>query len=146
MDFQIHQLSPANLASIFNAAFMDAEVPENSDFCAVKGDDLHILIWPREEDNLLRFTNFTRVPDDLKTEDLPAFFAATNQYLSYAKVFPYKPEDNSDGRDIIFEYDYPILKDQGISSKALVQIARTFEKSVLSSVNVYFQLFAPSAR
>ena len=69
MDFQLHQLSTSNLASIFNAAFMDADTPKDSTFCAVKGDSLHILVFPENDNASIRFTNFTQLPDGLKEED-----------------------------------------------------------------------------
>ena len=64
MDFQLHQLSTSNLASIFNAAFMDADAPEDTAFCSVKGDSLHLLVIPENDNDLIRLSNFTQLPDD----------------------------------------------------------------------------------
>ena len=142
MDFQLHQLSTSNLASIFNAAFMDADAPEDTAFCSVKGDSLHLLVIPENDNDLIRFSNFTQLPDGLKEEDESKFFEVLNQYLKYAKVFRYKNEKDEKDRSIIFEYEYPVFKGQSISSKTLVKLARTFEKTVLDSGRLYHQAFA----
>ena len=78
MDFQLHQLSTSNLASIFNAAFMDANAPEDTIFCSVKGDSLHLLVIPENDNDLIRFSNFTQLPDGLKEEDESKFFEVLN--------------------------------------------------------------------
>ena len=146
MDFQLHQLSTSNLASIFNAAFMDANVPEDSTFCAVKGDSLHILVVPENDDDLIRFSNFTQLPDGLKEEDESKFFEVLNEYLNYVKVFRYRNEKDEKDRSIIFEYEYPVFNGQSISSKTLVQLVRTFEKTVLDSARIYFHAFETSRK
>ena len=94
MDFQLHQLSTSNLASIFNAAFMDANAPEDTNFCSVKGDSLHILIFPENDNALIRFSNFTKLPNDLKEEDETKFLQVLNECLNYAKVFRDRHEKN----------------------------------------------------
>ncbi len=144
MDFQLHQLSTSNLASIFNAAFMDADAPEDSTFCAVKGDSLHILVFPESDNALIRFTNFTQLPDGLKKEDETTFLQVLNECLNYAKVFRDRHEKDDKDRTIIFEYEYPVFQGQTISSKTLVQLVRTFEKTVLESGRIYYQAFETS--
>ena len=36
MEFKLEQLSPSNLASIFNAAYIDAKVNEEETYCELK--------------------------------------------------------------------------------------------------------------
>ena len=146
MDFQLHQLSTSNLASIFNAAFMDTDAPKDSTFCTVKGDSLHILVFPENDNASIRFTNFTQLPDGLKEEDETKFLQVLNECLSYAKVFRYTNEKDNKDRSIIFEYKYPVFKGQSISSKTLVQLVRAFEKTVLDSARIYYQAFEPSRK
>ena len=146
MDFQLHQLSTSNLASIFNAAFMDADAPEDTAFCSVKGDSLHLLVIPENDNDLIRFSNFTQLPDGLKEEDESKFFEVLNEYLNYVKVFRYRNEKDEKDRSIIFEYVYPVFKGQSISSKTLVQLVRTFEKTVLDSARIYFHAFETSRK
>ena len=144
MDFQLHQLSTSNLASIFNAAFMDANAPEDTTFCSVKGDSLHVLVFPENDNALIRFSNFTKLPNDLKEEDETKFLQVLNECLNYAKVFRDRHEKDDKDRTIIFEYEYPVFQGQTISSKTLVQLVRTFEKTVLESGRIYYQAFETS--
>ena len=146
MDFQLHQLSTSNLASIFNAAFMDAEAPDDTTFCSVKGDSLHLLVFPENDNDLIRFSNFTQLPDGLKEEDESKLLEVLNECLNYAKVYRYRNEKDDKDRGIIFEYEYPVFKGQSISSKTLVQLVRTFEKTVLDSARIYFQAFETSRK
>ncbi len=56
MEFSLHHLSGTNLASIFNAALIDAE-PLDDDFCLVK-KQYPTSIWANTEDYLLQFSTY----------------------------------------------------------------------------------------
>ena len=116
MDFQLLQLSTSNLASIFNAAFMDADAPEDTTFCSVKGDSLHLFVVPENDNDLIRLSNFTQLPDGLKEEDESKFLELLNECLNYAKVFRDRHEKDDKDRTLIFEYEYPVFQGQTISS------------------------------
>ena len=142
MDFQLHQLSTSNLASIFNSAFMDAEALEDSTFCTFKGDSLCLYIYPVIDNDLIRFASYIQLPESFKEEDETRFLQILNNCLHYAKAIRCSNEKDEKQRSILFEYEYPVFKGQSISPKTLVKLARTFEKTVLDSGRLYHQSFA----
>ena len=143
MDFKLHQLSAENLASIFNAAYMDAEAPEDSSICIVEADVTQ-FIGACNEGNFIRFGTQLRPPEGLNEEDLHKLITAFNEELNLVKVNIRKDDD--DDLFMTFQYDYVVLKHDTISAKTLVQLSRMFDDSMNYSYSVYGRLFAAQAQ
>ena len=145
MDFKLHQLSASNLSSLFNAAFIDAEVPDANDspICILKGETTQ-LIWAIEEINILRFAHQVQAPKDIKEEELNKLINAFNEQLPLIKAYLRK---NDDGVLLFtFEYDHVVLKHDTISARTLIQLSRMFENNIEHSYAIYNQLFASKAK
>ena len=92
MDFKLHQLSGSNLTSIFNNAYIEAEQIKETEFCAVKGDRL-ILIIACADQNVLQFQNWAYFADDFTREDANRFAAAINKEMIMLKAYVSDPGD-----------------------------------------------------
>ena len=92
MDFKLHQLSGSNLTSIFNNAYIEAEQIKETEFCAVKGDRI-ILIVACAEQNVLQFQNWACFTDDFTREDADRFAAAINEEMIMIRAYVSDPGD-----------------------------------------------------
>ncbi|KZR67280.1 hypothetical protein [Prochlorococcus marinus] len=145
MDFQLHQLSASNIASIFNSAFIDAEAPEDGDYCLVK-DERVTLVCAYKEQNLLRFNHFVPGPSDLNEEALKSFVNAINNRLSMLKVYIGDEKDKDGDWIMIFEYDHIAFGHSSISAKTIIQLHRLFGSVIDSSYQIYRELFMASSK
>ena len=141
MDFKLHQLSASNLASIFNAAYIDAEAPDDANFCVVRGEIL-LMVWASEEQNIIRFYNQISAPEGMKEEDVRKLVSSFNENISLTKAYLTGRKDDDGDPIIAFEYDYVLLKHNSISPKTLIQLTRMVESSIQASHQIYQQLFA----
>ena len=92
MDFKLHQLSGSNLTSIFNNAYIEAEQIKETEFCAVKGERL-ILIIACADQNVLQFQNWAYFADDFTREDADRFAAAINEEMIMIRAYVSDPGD-----------------------------------------------------
>ena len=141
MDFKLHQLSASNLASLFNAAYIDAEANKEENFCAVKGE-VTLLVWSIEDQNVIRFYNQISAPKGMKEEDVKKLVSSFNENISLTKAYLTGRKDDDGDPIIAFEYDYVLLKHNSISPKTLIQLTRMVESSIQASHQIYQQLFA----
>ena len=77
MELKLNQLSASNLVSIFNNAFIEAEIVKNTDFCAIRGE--HVLLASALKDqNTIQFQNLNQLPDEMTEEDAKKLVSAVN--------------------------------------------------------------------
>ena len=138
MDFKLHQLSGSNLTSIFNNAYIEAEQIKETEFCAVKGDRL-ILIIACEDQNVLQFQNWAYFADDFKREDAERFAAAINKEMIMLKAYVSDPGDEK--ITVALKYNHAILDHESISAKSIVKLTRMVENHVMATFEIYDRLF-----
>ena len=138
MDFKLHQLSGSNLTSIFNNAYIEAEKVKETEFCAVKGDRI-ILIVACAEQNVLQFQNLACFADDFTREDANRFAAAINEEMIMLRACVSDPGDNK--ISVALNYSHAILDHESISAKSIVKLTRMVENHVLATFEIYDRLF-----
>ena len=138
MDFKLHQLSGSNLTSIFNNAYIEAEKVKETEFCAVKGDRI-ILIVACAEQNVLQFQNLACFADDFTREDANRFAAAINEEMIMIRAYVSDPGDNK--ISVALNYSHAILDHESISAKSIVKLTRMVENHVLATFEIYDRLF-----
>jgi len=138
MDFKLHQLSGSNLTSIFNNAYIEAEQIKESEFCAVKGDRL-ILIIACADQNVLQFQNWAYFADDFTREDADRFAAAINKEMIMLKAYVSDPGDEK--ITVALKYNHVILDHESISAKSIVKLTRMVENHVMATFEIYDELF-----
>ena len=138
MDFKLHQLSGSNLTSIFNNAYIEAEKVKETEFCAVKGDRL-ILIIACADQNVLQFQNWAYFDDDFTREDADRFAAAINKEMIMLKAYVSDPEDEKIA--VALKYNHAILDHESISAKSIVKLTRMVENHVMATFEIYDRLF-----
>ena len=138
MDFKLHQLSGSNLTSIFNNAFIEAETIKETEFCAVKGDTT-ILIIACKEQNVLQFQNWVNFPENFTRGDANRFVSAINRQMIIIKAYINDSEDV--GISIALKYNHVILDHESISAKSIVKLNRLVENHILSTFQIYDELF-----
>ena len=138
MDFKLHQLSGSNLTSIFNNAYIEAETIKETEFCAVKGDRM-ILIIACKEQNVLQFYNCAYFADSFTKEDANRFAAAINKEMIMLKAYV---NDSEDGEiSISLKYNHAILDHESISAKSIVKLTRMVENHVMATFEIYDEMF-----
>ena len=138
MDFKLHQLSGSNLTSIFNNAYIEAEQIKETEFCAVKGDRL-ILIIACADQNVLQFQNWAYFADDFTREDADRFAAAINKEMIMLKAYVSDPGDEK--IKVALKYNHAILDHESISAKSIVKLTRMVENHVIATFEIYDELF-----
>ena len=138
MDFKLHQLSGSNLKSIFNNAYVEAEQIKETEFCAVKGDRL-ILIIACADQNVLQFQNWAYFADDFTREDANRFAAAINKEMIMLKAYVSDPGDEK--ITVALKYSHAILDHESISAKSIVKLTRMVENHVIATFEIYDELF-----
>ena len=138
MDFKLHQLSGSNLTSIFNNAYIEAEQIKETEFCAVKGDRL-ILIIACADQNVLQFQNWAYFADDFTREDANRFAAAINKEMIMLKAYVSDP--GGEKITVALKYNHAILDHESISAKSIVKLTRMVENHVIATFEIYDELF-----
>jgi len=138
MDFKLHQLSGSNLTSIFNNAYIEAEQIKETEFCAVKGDRL-ILIIACADQNVLQFQNWAYFADDFTREDANRFAKEINKKMIMLKAYVSNTEDGE--ICIAIKYNHVILEHESISGKTLVKLTRMVESHLLFTNQIYDEMF-----
>ena len=136
MELKLDQLSASNLTSIFNNAFIDAEIVKNTDFCAIKGE--HTL----KDQNTIQFLNYNQLPDGMSEEDAKKLVSAVNSQIVVLKAYLTENSTGDNQLSMIFEYNHIVLNNETISPKTIVQIARFVEKAITATYPIYHELFS----
>ena len=141
MELKLNQLSASNLVSIFNNAFIEAEIVKNTDFCAIRGE--HVLLASALKDqNTIQFQNLNQLPDGLTEEDAKKLVSAVNSQIVVLKAYLMKNSTGDNQLSMIFEYNHIVLDNETISPKTIVQIARFVEKAITATYPIYQELFS----
>ena len=136
MELKLDQLSASNLTSIFNNAFIDAEIVKNTDFCAIKGE--HTLLTSALKDqNTIQFKNYNQLPDGMSEEDAKKLVSAVNSQIVVLKAYLTENSTGDNQLSMIFEYNHIVLDNETISPKTIVQIARFVEKAITATYPIY---------
>ena len=139
MELKLNQLSASNLVSIFNNAFIEAEIVKNTDFCAIRGE--HVLLASALKDqNTIQFQNLNQLPDGMTEEDAKKLVSAVNSQIVVLKAYLMQ-NSTGDKLSMIFEYNHIVLDNETISPKTIVQIARFVEKAITATYPIYQELF-----
>ena len=139
MEFKSHQLSPANLVSIFNSAFIDAQLTDDDLFCLLK-DKRDVFIWVEKERNLINYFCQLALPEDFKESDARLLVNSYNARLPLLKTY-YQSNKNKSNINIIFRYEYALLEHDTVNPKTLVRLHRIFQEIIDNSGIVYRELF-----
>lgn len=140
MELKLNQLSASNLVSIFNNAFIEAEIVKNTDFCAIRGE--HVLLASALKDqNTIQFQNLNQLPDGMTEEDAKKLVSAVNSQIVVLKAYLMQ-NSTGDKLSMIFEYNHIVLNNETISPKTIVQIARFVEKAITATYPIYHELFS----
>ena len=141
MELKLDQLSGSNLTSIFNNAFIEAEIVKNTDFCAIRGE--HVLLASALKDqNTIQFQNLNQLPDGMTEEDAKKLVSAVNSQIVVLKAYLMKNSTGDNQFSMIFEYNHIVLDNESISPKTIVQIARFVEKAITATYPIYQELFS----
>lgn len=141
MELKLNQLSASNLVSIFNNAFIEAEIVKNTDFCAIRGE--HVLLASALKDqNTIQFQNLNQLPDGMTEEDAKKLVSAVNSQIVVLKAYLMKNSTGDNQLSMIFEYNHIVLDNESISPKTIVQIARFVEKAITATYPIYQELFS----
>ena len=141
MELKLNQLSASNLASIFNNAFIEAEIVKNTDFCAIRGE--HVLLASALKDqNTIQFQNLNQLPAGMTEEDAKKLVSAVNSQIVVLKAHLMKNSTGDNQLSMIFEYNHIVFDNETISPKTIVQIARFVEKAITATYPIYQELFS----
>ena len=139
MDFKLHQLSGSNLKSIFNNAYIEAEILNNSEFCVIKGDRT-LCVIAFQEQKILEFSNMINFPTEFSVEDIQKFVNAVNEEMVMLKAYIYK--DSEDGRLSVFlKYSHVILDHENISAKTIIKLSRMMEDHCNATCYIFENIF-----
>ena len=138
MEFKSHQLSAANLVSIFNSAFIDAQLTDDDLYCLVK-DKNNVFIWVDKEKNIINYFCPLSLPEDFKESDACLLVNSYNSRLPLVKTYY---QSNKSNIDIIFRYDYALFEYDTVNPKTLVRLHRLFQETIENSAIVFRELFA----
>ena len=141
MELKLDQLSASNLTSIFNNAFIDAEIVKNTDFCAIKGEHT-LLASALKDQNTIQFLNYNQLPDGMSEEDAKKLVSAVNSQIVVLKAYLTENSTGDNQLSMIFEYYHIVLNNETISPKPIVQIARFVEKAITATYPIYHELFS----
>ena len=141
MELKLDQLSASNLTSIFNNAFIDADIVKNTDFCAIKGEHT-LLASALKDQNTIQFLNYNQLPDGMSEEDAKKLVSAVNSQIVVLKAYLTENSTGDNQLSMIFEYNHIVLNNETISPKTIVQIARFVEKAITATYPIYHELFS----
>ena len=141
MELKLDQLSASNLTSIFNNAFIDAEIVKNTDFCAIKGEHT-LLVSALKDQNTIQFLNYNQLPDGMSEEDAKKLVSAVNSQIVVLKAYLTENSTGDNQLSMIFEYNHIVLNNETISPKTIDQIARFVEKAITATYPIYHELFS----
>ena len=120
MELKLDQLSASNLTSIFNNAFIDAEIVKNTDFCAIKGEHT-LLASALKDQNTIQFLNYNQLPDGMSEEDAKKLVSAVNSQIVVLKAYLTENSTGDNQLSMIFKrgkffYSNPYIRQELISS------------------------------
>ena len=136
MEFKIGQLSPSNLASIYNAAYVDAKVNENGAYCDLTVN-YKTCVSADAVSNNLTFSYAVYLDDTFTPESANYLVNLLNLELSLVKVYALKKSNKEDHITMVFRYDHMIFDYLSINGKTLINIHRLFEQKLDQSGHIY---------
>jgi len=140
MDFKLHQLSPSNLASIFNSAYFDAQVTEDNRYCLLN-EYYQTYVWILEEQKTINYFYNGIFPEELEEEKIKFIVNKLNLSLGTVKAYYFQEKiEEKTMWMIAFKYEHIILNHESIDPKSLIKLFRIFERKIDASLSIYSEL------
>jgi hypothetical protein len=127
MEFSCSQLSNEVLKSIFDAAFFDTEIDEDSDLIVT--DDMQVWVEGLPEQDCFQYTAFFRIDKEHPREKL---LEACNEFnATYLGLNANVPEGSK-----VIAFNYAVLMKGGgkIEGKEIVRLLKYFQDVVAASM------------
>ena len=145
MEFKLEQLSPSNLASIFNAAFVDAKVNEEETYCELKVN-YKTGVWADTSRHKLSFSYIASLDDSFDKERANHLVNALNEGLGLLNIYCLDKRDKEDLITLVFRYDHTVFNYLPINGKTLINLHRLFEQKIGESYRIYTRVMQEIAQ
>ena len=145
MEFKLEQLSPSNLASIFNAAFVDAKVNEEETYCYLE-INYKTSVWADKSRNKLSFSYIASLDDSFDKERANQLVNALNEGIGPLNIYCLDKRDKEDLITLVFRYEHTVFDYLSINGKTLINLHRLFEQKIGESYRIYTRVMQEIAQ